>query len=398
VRRSYYPDDVHHRLLIVAALMLLSTACGRFGPQPLGKIEAMTPSASPGLRDLRNRLDIHYHLNAPATISSRIVAPEGTQWIIHADAPRPTPGDYVLQFDGTVSGPGPNERRVLPDGDYQVVLDVQSGGQRQQEQVPMSVRDADTAPPTITNLALLPDRISPNYDARDDVTHITYQLAKDARVSAFLDIGSPSGPPRRVWMGDEARAPAGDQTLTWDGTANGQPVPNGEYLLGIRARDQAGNVVETARPLVVEDAGVPDASIVSAHVGPLQIIRGDQVCIEVHVRNSGPTVLRTEGPDPGYVYDSFDSYSSIDSHRFAEHAGFWRIGLTSSASTDTNGATYPYRWGFGHDLQPGEDVTVSGCVTVHNEQDQLVYFAGLVQENVAIHSAGAGLVRVTISS
>ena len=39
-----------------------------------------------------------------------------------------------------------------------------------------------------------------------------------------------------------------------------------------------------------------------------------------------------------------------------------------------------------------------GCVRVLNEQDQLVYFAGLVQENVAIHSAGAGLVRVTISS
>ena len=28
----------------------------------------------------------------------------------------------------------------------------------------------------------------------------------------------------------------------------------------------------------------------------------------------------------------------------------------------------------------------------------LVFFAGLVQENVAIHSAGAGLVRVAISS
>ena len=29
---------------------------------------------------------------------------------------------------------------------------------------------------------------------------------------------------------------------------------------------------------------------------------------------------------------------------------------------------------------------------------QLVYFAGLVQENVAVHNAGAGLVRIEISS
>jgi hypothetical protein len=389
---------VHCRGLILPGLILLSVACGRFAPPPLGKVEAMTPPASPGLRDVRNRLDIHYHLNAPATISSRIVAREGTQWILHADVPRPTPGDYVLQFDGTVDGPGPNERRVLPDGDYQVLLDVQSGGRRQQEQVPLSVRDADTAPPTITELTLLPDYISPNFDAQDDVTHLTYRLAKDARVSAFLDATSSSGPRRRVWMGEETRVLAGEQTLTWDGTANAQPVANGHYLLGIRARDQAGNVVEAAQPLVVEEAGVPDASIVSAHIGPLQIIRGDEVCVEVIVRNSGPTVLRTEGPDPGYVYDALDSYASIENHRFAEHAGFWRIGLNWSASTDTNGATYPYRWGFGHDLQPGEDVTVSGCVKVNNEHDKLVYFASLVQENVAIHSAGAGLVRVAISS
>src|ERR1700682_4203860 len=121
--------------------MLLGAACGRLAPQPLGKVEAMTPPASPGLLDVRNRLDIHYHLNAPATISSRIVSSGGVEWVIHADARRPTPGDSVLQFDGTVAGPGPNERRVLPDGDYHVLLDVQSGGQHQQEQVAMSVRD-----------------------------------------------------------------------------------------------------------------------------------------------------------------------------------------------------------------------------------------------------------------
>jgi hypothetical protein len=37
-------------------------------------------------------------------------------------------------------------------------------------------------------------------------------------------------------------------------------------------------------------------------------------------------------------------------------------------------------------------------VQVRNDQDKLVFFAGVVQENVAIRSAGAGLVRVQISS
>jgi hypothetical protein len=332
-------------------------------------------------------------------VSSRIVLNNGTdRWLIHDGATRPTAGDYVLQFDGTVGGPGPNERRVLPSGEYQVVLDVQAGGRTQEAQVAMTVRDADTTPPDVTDLTLLPDRISPNFDARDDVTHMTFRLAKDARVSAYLDGTSASGSQRRVWMGEETRALAGEQSLTWDGLANGQPVPNGSYVLGIRARDQAGNVVERGAPLVVEDSGVPEASIVLAHIGPLQITRGAQVCLEAIVRNTGQTILRTQGPESGYVYNSMDNYASIEDHRFAEHAGFWRVGLNWAGSTQTNGAMYPYRWGFGRDLQPGEETTVHGCVLVLNEQDKLIYFAGLIQENVAIHSAGTGLVRVAISS
>jgi hypothetical protein len=331
-------------------------------------------------------------------VSTRIVATDGTQWVIHADASRPTPGDYVLQFDGTVAGPGPNERRALPSGQYQVLLDVEANGRRQAAQVAVAVREADTAPPDITELAVLPDRISPNFDARDDVTHVTYRLAKDARVSAYLDTTAASGAVQRVWMGDETRVQAGEQSLTWDGIANGQPLPSGNYTLGIRARDQAGNVVERGTPMVIDESGVPEASIVSARLGPLQIIRGDAVCLEAIVRNTGQTVLRTEGPDPGYVYNSLDTYASIEDHVFAEHAGYWRVGVSASGNADTNGASYPYRWGFGRDLQPGEEASVHGCIKVHNEQDKLVFFAGLVQENVAIHSAGAGMVRVVISS
>jgi hypothetical protein len=392
------PVNVQFGSFAVAVFLLLSSGCGAVARAPLGAVEAAPPPPSPEQRDPRNRLDIHYRLNAPATVSSRLVSPSGGQWVIHADAVRPTAGDYVLSFDGTVAGPGPNERRVLPSGEYQVLLEVSSAGQHQQAQVPMTVRDADTTPPEITELALLPDRISPNFDARDDVTHLTYRLAKDARVAAYLDALSPTGTPRRVWMGEENKASAGEQSLTWDGMANGQPMASGEYILGLRARDQAGNIIERGVPLLVEDSGVPEASIVTAHIGPLQIIRGGEVCLEAIVRNTGQTVLRTEGPDPGYVYNSLDTFASIENHRYAEHAGYWRIGLNWSGSTDTNGASYPFRWGFGRDLQPGEEATVHGCVKVFNEQDKLVYFAGLVQENVAIHSAGAGLVRVQISS
>jgi hypothetical protein len=386
------------RLTAIAAVLLLVSACGPLAQQPLGQIQASPPAVSPDLRDRQNRIDVHYRLNTPATLSSYIVSASGQQWPIATNSARPRAGDYVLQFDGTIGGPGPNERRVLPDGDYQIVLDVQANGQQQEQRVPLNIRNADTTLPDVAGLQLLPDHISPNFDAQDDVTHLTYRLGKDAMVAPFLDASSASGSLHRLWMGQEVKVTAGEQTLTWDGTANGQPVADGNYLLGIRARDTAGNVVEASQSIVIEDSGVPDASIVSAQIGPLQIIRGDEVCLDALVRNTGQTVLRTQPPDPGYVYNSMDSYSSIADHSLVEHAGLWRVGLNWSGSTDLTGATYPYRWGFGHDLQPGDEVTVHGCVKVVNEQDQLVFFAGLVQENVAIHSEGAGLVRVQISS
>ncbi|MBV9578327.1 MAG: hypothetical protein JO057_07045 [Chloroflexi bacterium] len=386
------------RLTSLAIILLsLGVACAQLTPPPLGQVQALPPALSPELRDQRNRLDVHYHLNAPATVSSRIVSSDGQQWTIASDAARPTSGDYVLQFDGTVAGPGPNERRVLPDGDYQLILDVQGSTQSQQAPVPLAIRGADTTLPTLDDLTLLPDQISPDFDAQNDVTHLTYSLGKDALVAPFLDSVSASGTLQRVWMGEEVKTTAGSQIFTWDGTTNGQPVADGQYMLGVRARDTAGNIVENSQPLVIEDSGVPEATIVSAQISPTHIIRGDQVCLDATVRNTGQTVLRTQGPDPGYVYDSLDNFSSIENHAYAEHAGFWRIGLNWSGSTDLSGATYPYRWGFGHDLQPGDQASVHGCVRVQNEQDQVIFAAALVQENVAIHNAGAGLVRVQIS-
>ena len=156
-------------------------------------------------------------------------------------------------------------------------------------------------------------------------------------VAAFLDSASAPAPPRRVWMGEERQDRGGRaEPASGMALANGQPVPNGDYLLGIRARDTAGNIVERSQPLVIEDSGVPEASIVSARIGPLQIIRGDQVCLDAIVRNTGQTVLRTAGPG-SRLRLQLAGHATRRSRTtaFAEHAGYWRVGLNWSGSTDT---------------------------------------------------------------
>src|SRR5262249_61649075 len=86
---------------------------GALSPPPAW-VPADPPALSPDVRDQRNRLDVHYHLNAAGEVSTSIVAADGRQWQLHDRAPRPLAGDYVFQFDGTVPGPGPNERRGPP--------------------------------------------------------------------------------------------------------------------------------------------------------------------------------------------------------------------------------------------------------------------------------------------
>src|SRR5260370_29563435 len=115
----------------------------------------------------------------------------------------------------------------------------------------MGVLNADTLAPDVADLAFLPDRISPNFDARNDVTHVTYRLAKDAYVAPYLDTSSETGPSRRIWMGEELKVQAGEQNLTYDGIANGPPLPGGNYVLGLCARGEARNVVQRGAPLGV---------------------------------------------------------------------------------------------------------------------------------------------------
>jgi hypothetical protein len=200
-----------------------------------------------------------------------------------------------------------------------------------------------------------------------------------------------------VWTGEERLVEPGEARFQWDGTSAGKPLPDGSYRFGIQAQDEAGNVSRAYTSVSLNAGGIPDARVVWAQIAPRQIIRGSNVCFEALVRNTGNTVLRTQGPDPGYVYNSLDTFSSIDNHQHVEKAGFWRLALDWSGANNTTGARYPYRWGFGKDLQPDEEIPLKGCVKVQNENTRMVFFGALIQENVAVRENGTGMVEVRVS-
>src|SRR5439155_4678491 len=109
------------------------------------------------------------------------------------------------------------------------------------------------------------------------------------------------------------------------------------------------------------------------------------------------TILSTQGPDSGYTYTSYDSFGSIEDGEFVDRAGLWRAGVDWAGAPVSGGARYPYRWGFGHDLQPGEEVEITGAVQVWHHITKMFFVAGIIQEGNRIVDDGVGRAQVEVS-
>jgi hypothetical protein len=329
---------------------------------------------------------LQYSLARPATVSIDVVGPGGQRYPLRHDEPR-APGDYKYTFDGTYPLPDdPEQRRILPDGTYQLVVAVTADGAIRSEALPVQVERADVTVPSVDNLAVYPPTISPNFDGVDDVAQISYRLTKQARVYAYVQ--SVDG--TRLPLGPRELQAPGEYRLEWDGTRNEVPLPDGSYQIVVEASDNAGNVALARAPIQLQAGGQPDARVLRVDFSPRQLMVGGVVNVAITVKNVGATVLRTQGPDPGYVYDSYDSFSSIADHRFADKAGLWRVGVDWAGSPAAAASKYAYRWGFGHDLQPGEEVVVRGGIRMLHGPDQdpargprqnrIFLYAGLIHE------------------
>lgn len=339
---------------------------------------------------------LHYSLARPAEVSAWLSDATGTRLVLRERQPRPAGQDYQLSFDGTHGGAAEAlERRVVPAGEYRLTLQaVDEQGWRDEASDRVQVLAADTDPPRIENLLAYPDAISPNFDAVDDVAQVSFRLTKDARVSLYAT----DAEGRKVYLGmrDEKRE-AGEYAETWNGVVNERPLPDGVYHYTVEARDRAGNVTVQRVPVILAAGGVPKAKITRVYIAPRQVLLGSSIRVEIGVKNIGETVLRTQGPSPGYGYNSYESFGSIADGTYIDRAGFWRVGVDWTGAPTTSGARFPYRWGFGHDLVPGEETTVWGTIEMLHRVTKVLLFAGLVQEGHRYYDDGVGRTQVEIS-
>ncbi len=365
------------------ALLLCLNGCGGNSGAILSNVE-LTPveaKLTPGTAS--NPIQLAYDIGQSSHIQLVLSGSDGKSYILRQNEAR-TPGHYILKFNGVVDTQenGLLQQRLLPAGAYKFQLGATADGdgqhaQPQSGQFTVLVSAANQPPPLISTLAANPTIISPNFDAVDDVTRLSWQVSQPASVT--VTIAGANGFSRVLKKATKFE-PAQPDAITFDGLDVKQaPLPDGVYTYTVQASDKAGNVSRAASIVTVKGGGRPDATISSVEFSPQEVIKGGIITATIKVKNTGKVTIRTHGPDSGYTYDSRDTYRNIENGEYDYKAGFWRVGVGTGSNASSD---YPYRWGFGHDLQPGEEVTIVGQIRVNENDTKQTFFAGLLQEQV----------------
>jgi hypothetical protein len=378
--------------LLALVLALATLACN-----PSALVRDVSPAQvtlTPNGDGLDDEAFVSYRLTQPARISAWLEDSAGNRYVLRRDEPR-SAGDYSLRVNGAYA-PDPDlaTQRVLPDTAYTLTIQASDGLHEEAQQTQIIIQDADTNAPGLLDVALQRPVISPNGDAVDDDTFISYRLSKPALLSITItDTNSNTFPLIR-----EEQKNAVADSFRWDGTTQGQLLPDGSYLIHLLARDPAGNVTESLLPIQLVEGGTPKLEIVESRITPKAVPKGGLLQVEIRARNTGDTVIHTSCPAPGASYttdDNFIKYKADDGQPSCfERAGVWRVGV----GWDQADRPFPARWSLGKDLAPGEEATITGTIQVNIDRVQVVRFwAGVEQGGVGFPGGQVGITQVTVS-
>lgn len=344
-----------------------------------------------------------YSVSEIALVSITLEDESGNRWWLRQDEPR-SAGDYVARFDGTtVPEQHENDRLVLPNGEYRWEIQAESRASPSiisSESGILTVVDADTELPDVTQVVIEPKLLQPNGDGTNDETVISYAVSK----AALVDVYVTDADGRSYVLDIPTEREASLQSHRWNGQSNGRLLPDGEYVVHIRAQDKAGNVIDRTGSVTLSQGGLPKLVITSARFTPISVPRGGVLNVEITVENVGDVPIYTLGPLPGTTYTTqmtFNSFRSDDPNappKFFERAGVWRVGV----DWESSGRPYPVRWALTDDLDkpilPGEESTITGTIEVLIDRTTtVVFWASIVQEGVGFPGGRVGLTRITIS-
>lgn len=130
-------------------------------------------------------------------------------------------------------------------------------------------------------------------------------------------------------------------------------------------------------------------TVTSVQFTPTSLEQGQIVQVKLTVKNDSAQTLTSQGPEPGLLYNEGDNFLTKGN---PPEAGAWRVGVDYEGR---QGVAYPYRWGLGDNLEPGQSTVIVGFIRF-NRRQSVDYWAGLIQEenNVVVDRAGAARLDV----
>jgi Flp pilus assembly protein CpaB/SH3-like domain-containing protein len=169
------------------------------------------------------------------------------------------------------------------------------------------------------------------------------------------------------------RAP-GDATIAKLPPAELGPLPIGNALAGVN------------QPLFPSDLQITDVEFTQRVVNAGQVLE-----FKATVKNvSDHTVRGAKTAPPEFTYPEGTAYDTLG---FTPEFDTYRIGLNLSNAYPTQ---FPYRWGIGRDLAPGETTTVFGSVQLTNPTTATTYWLGVIYEPEIVTQDGVGAADVTV--
>jgi len=379
-------------LLFLFFVILFSSGCGR-KPLLYGvKVspDHITPNAD-GEADITQ---IEYSLGRSAELSIYLIGPDGTQHYFRNREPRALRAGYQVYFGGVIN------EHMLPDGDYTWVLEaVAADGERAEKRGQLTLSQADTVYPEISQFTVSPLIFTPNRDGISDRVRMNVYVEKDVdKLQVYLQADGGVRYPVQEEPGLREQGEKGLHTYDYDAGVDlgSEPPPDGTYTVYAVAQDAVGQRHAVTRTLTISGGGVPRAEILQATVdwSSSSVLLGDTLCFTLTVDNYGAVPIRTSGPAPGTLYASDQNFNTLG---YTEESGAWRIGI----NYDTSLRDYPFRWAVGEPdqietveqdgqtffyLPAGGRGQVHGCVRLLSEppRNPLYFWAGLIHEDVEI--------------
>ena len=383
--------------------LVLLTGCGQ--AVTLSDVGPANAQITPNGDGRDDTVTISYMIGERSRVKVHLEDSAGKTYILRDDVERFPAGErYQLRFDGTVRGDAPPViQRVLPDGDYRYVIVATpvDGGAEVRQTGMIAVREAAAELPMIEALKVSPEIVTPNEDALADQATFSYRLP----ITATVSINVWDGPDPLPLISGVEEGPF-EQSHIWDGKRpNGALLPSGVYTYTVRAADHIGNIVERVGQVQIESPGRAEARITFLDIAPVEVALGNIITVTARIKNIGDVDIRTQGPAPGYRYNTNLSFSSIEDERWAEKGGgYWRFGLDWGG-----GHGYPFRWaltsrppeqwvepGIWDVLRPGEEVMLTGTVELRQREDQMFFFGGLIHEGVGYPDHRKGVTEVKV--